>query len=270
MPKETSYELKQYLQYFDDGTSLHYELSKLLESVGKKIIKKTLMKKKVNHEAYDYRQLVKLIDDLRQVYELLGVLSPEEKEELIMKLSKLKSPYREEKPKALSFDDFHECIDRCISILSNAADKLSAILEKSIVRDPIERSRFIEGLNCFLRRDFLASIVMIASALERRLFLLMRMIKPDRIKKLLADKKLTFGALIKEYLDNKEEYKVKGKYVVPEEYEYTLWDINKWRALSAHPEKEIIGEADAKRIITGAVQILRATYKYLSSSHDMS
>ena len=57
---------------------------------------------------------------------------------------------------------------------------------------------------------------------------------------------------------------------MPEEYESTLWDINKWRALSAHPEKEFIEEKDAERIIMGIVQILKATYKYLGLSHGTS
>jgi len=262
MPKETSYELKRYLYFFDDGMWLYDKLRELFESVCGKIVKKTWIKKEVvNHESYDYRQLVNLIDNLRQVYELLGVLSPEEKEELIMKLSKLKSPYREERPKALSFDDFHKYVSRCIVILSSAADKLSELSPsgKPIVRDPIERGRFIEGLSCFLRRDFLASIVMIVSVVERRLFLLMRIARPDKSKEL---ERRTFGKLIEEYLKSKGEYKVEGEDIVPEKYEHMLRDINKLRILSAHPKEEEIEEADARRLIIGAVQFLRDTYEH--------
>jgi len=214
----------------------------LLDSLGH------LVKKKLHHEAHKYRQFILQLDRYAEIYEMLGAFDRHERDELNVALGKLKQPFVEMEPKVLTHDDFHSYIWKCKTIFEEAAKKV-----KPIAIDEVEYIRLDEGIDCFFEGNFHAAIAMVASAVERRLFLLMSNIRPDKKEEL---EKLTFGQLIAEYLNKKDEY----KQVVPSKHEQLLNHINRLRVLSVHPKGERITQVNARTLIEEALQFLIDTY----------
>lgn len=116
----------------------------------------------------------------------------------------------------------------------------SQIKEKLQLLDMEEMDRLNEALRCYLEGCNYATIAMSVSAIEFRLFSLMKSKCPAAHLE-----ELTLGQLIGEYLSNKQKY---GS-VIPEKHEPLLRHCNVYRIFSVHPKKEKITKAMATSII---------------------
>lgn len=103
-----------------------------------------------------------------------------------------------------------------------------------------ELSRLDEALCCYLDGCNYATVAMSVSAIEFRLFSLMKFKCPNA--KL---EELTLGQLIREYLNNKSKYGA----IIPEKHEPLLQHCNVYRIFSVHPKKEKITKSMATSII---------------------
>jgi hypothetical protein len=126
---------------------------------------------------------------------------------------------------------------------------MQIIKDRLSVLKPEENKRLDEAIHCFLQNCYYSSIVMFVSAIESRLFLLMSSAYPDNKKKL---ETMPFGALIKEYMENKQKY----KNIVPRRHETLLNHCNNMRILSAHPKSETMDKSVTKSILHMSFQFL--------------
>jgi hypothetical protein len=103
-----------------------------------------------------------------------------------------------------------------------------------------EKNRLNEALNCYINGCYYSAVAMSVSAVEFRLYSLMKLASPE--SKL---EKFTLGALIDEYLKNKEKYNK----IIPEKHEHLLNYSNIYRIFSVHPKKEKITKLIATSIL---------------------
>lgn len=132
---------------------------------------------------------------------------------------------------------FEYSLTRIGEILGEAKEEIE---EKIPLLDSEEKNRLNEAMHCFLEGCYFSAIAMSVSAIEFRLFSLMMSIKPD--PKL---EELTLGQLIREYLDNKDEY----DNIIPKKHEPLLELCNIYRVFSVHPKKEKINKPIASSIL---------------------
>jgi hypothetical protein len=116
-------------------------------------------------------------------------------------------------------------------------DRKIALLEEN------EWFRLNEALNCYVQELNCSAIAMSVSAVESRLYSLMKSENPSEEPNL---KTLTLGQLIKEYVENKERY---GS-VVLEKHLPLLNYCNVYRILSVHPKKDKVTRANATAIMS--------------------
>lgn len=128
-------------------------------------------------------------------------------------------------------------IDFIKKYFAMASDQIKAKLQ---LLENEEISRLDEALCCYLDGCNYATVAMSVSAIEFRLFSLMKFKCPNA--KL---EQLTLGQLIREYLDNKSKY---GS-IIPEKHEPLLQHCNVYRIFSVHPKKEQITKSMATSII---------------------
>ncbi len=133
-----------------------------------------------------------------------------------------------------SFDTYLTFIEKCFKISSYE------LRHKINLLDYKEKVRLNEALNCHIQGLNYSTIVMSVSAIENRLYLLMKSKCPE--SKLDG---LTLGQLIGEYTNNKEKY----VQVIPRKHESLLDYCNNYRVFSVHPKKEKINAANATAIL---------------------
>jgi hypothetical protein len=114
------------------------------------------------------------------------------------------------------------------------------IIRKLSLLNGEEKDRLDEALNCYINGCNYSAVAMAVSAIEFRLYSLMMLANPD--PKL---EKLPLGALIDEYLRNKQKFRS----VIPEKHEHLLNYANTYRIFSVHPKKEKITRLIANSII---------------------
>jgi hypothetical protein len=119
-------------------------------------------------------------------------------------------------------------------------DAEGEIKKKLHLLDRKEIDRLEEAINCYLNGCDYSTVAISVSAIEFRLLNLMQSAKPN--SKL---EKLSLGALISEYLQNKKEY----KNIIPKKHEPLLNLCNTYRIFSVHPKKEKITRGIATSII---------------------
>jgi hypothetical protein len=117
------------------------------------------------------------------------------------------------------------------------------IEEKINLLEEEEWFRLNEALNCYLEELNYSAVVMSVSAVESRLYSLMVSKNPNEEAKL---EKLTLGQLIREYVENKQQY---GS-VVLKKHLPLLNYCNVYRIFSAHPKKEKVTRANATAVMS--------------------
>ena len=132
---------------------------------------------------------------------------------------------------------FEEFLKRIRTRFGHVEDELK---EKISLLNSAEMDKLNEAIHCFLEGCYYSSVAMSVSAIEFRLLSLMMSICPD--PKL---EELTLGQLIREYLDNKQNY---GS-VIPKKHEPLLEHCNTYRIFSVHPKKEEINKPIASSIL---------------------
>jgi hypothetical protein len=135
-------------------------------------------------------------------------------------------------------EDFEYYVKMIRGIFKRVEKKLQ---EKIALLNKEEYDRLNEALNCYIQGCNYSTIAMSVSAIEYRLFSLMKSKCPDS-----ELEELTLGQLIKEYLDNKEKY----FNVIPKKHEPLLNHCNVYRIFSVHPKREKITRAIATSIIS--------------------
>ena len=113
-------------------------------------------------------------------------------------------------------------------------------MEKITLLTDEEKGRLNESFNCYFGELNYSTIVMSVSAIESRIFTLLKSKSPN--EKL---ENLTLGQLIKEYTDNKEKYNK----IIPKKHEPLLDYCNTYRIFSVHPKKEKINRANATTVL---------------------
>lgn len=103
-----------------------------------------------------------------------------------------------------------------------------------------ELERLNEALNCYVHGLNYSTIIMSVSAVEARLFSLMKHKCPNE-----SLDKLTLGQLINKYDDNKERYGL----IIPKKHESLLDYCNNYRVFSVHPKEEKITSVNATAIL---------------------
>lgn len=110
-----------------------------------------------------------------------------------------------------------------------------------------EKNRLDEALNCYISGCNYSAVAMSVSAVEFRLYSLMKIANPEA--KL---ERLTLGALIDEYLKCKEKY----MNIIPEKQEHLLNFSNTYRIFSVHPKKEKINRLISTSILNMSFSFL--------------
>ena len=139
---------------------------------------------------------------------------------------------------------FERYIDKMINAFRNAQDKIK---DKLLLLDQIEKKRLDEAINCYVQGCNYSAVALAVSAIESRLFSLM--------KNKCSDAELdgfTLGQLIREYLDNPERY----DNCIPKKHKHLLEHCNVYRIFSVHPKKEKITR-------TVSTSILSLTFGFL-------
>lgn len=144
-------------------------------------------------------------------------------------------------------DGFEKGIDPLIGFFSK--ETMQIIRDRLSVLKQEEIGRLDEAIHCFIQDCNYASVVMFVSAIESRLLLLMSSVCSENKSRL---EEMPLGALIEEYLRNKEKY----KNIVPYRHETLLKHCNNMRIFSVHPKKEIIDKSVA-------ISILHMTFQFL-------
>ncbi len=106
-----------------------------------------------------------------------------------------------------------------------------------------EMERLNEALNCYINGLNYSTIILSVSAIEARLYLLMKSKCP--LEKLDKLDKLTLGQLVGEYTNNAEQYGM----VIPKKHLSLLNYCNNYRVFSVHPKEEKITGANATAIL---------------------
>jgi hypothetical protein len=122
-----------------------------------------------------------------------------------------------------------------------------AISKKLSLLHSEEKDRLNEALNCFILGCNYSAVAMSVSAVEFRLYSLMMLASPES-----KPEKPTLGALIYEYLKNKDKYKK----IIPEKHEHLLNYSNTYRIFSVHPKKERITKTIATSILNMSFSFL--------------
>lgn len=141
-----------------------------------------------------------------------------------------------------------------ISIYNNYKDK---IIKKINLLSEVEKYRLNEGLHCFNEKCFYSSIILSVSAMESRLF---EILKRENINFLesIAKKQnknineFTFGTLFNIYLDHKNEF----NNIIPEKHESIFKVCNEFRIFSAHPKNEYLRYNNANTILSAVFDFL--------------
>jgi hypothetical protein len=180
-----------------------------------------------------YTKDLLILHGIVDICDMLGISYLEEKKpDLVERINFLNHP------KAIDVKElFEEHVDYIIGIFKNAQVE---IFEKLQLLDDEEEHRLNEAINCYMEGCNYSTVAMSVSAIEFRLFSLMMQKCPNP-----ELEELTLGALIREYLDNKQKY---GN-VIPKKHLPLLEHCNTYRIFSVHPKKEKITRAIATSII---------------------
>jgi hypothetical protein len=110
-----------------------------------------------------------------------------------------------------------------------------------------ERNRLNEAFNCHVQGLNYSTIIMSVSAVENRLYKLLKFKNPEA-----KIDTFTLGQLIHEYTNNKENY---GNFI-PKKHEPLLDYCNYYRVFSVHPNKEKIKGSDSLAVLCMACSFL--------------
>jgi len=180
-----------------------------------------------------YRDILEGIKRPVQICDFLGIKDVEEWKPVLDDWM----PYLEDHLRLTSKANFEESLQ----VIENAFREVEDKIEKKLsILDSKEEDRLNEAIHCFLEGCYYSAIAMSVSAIESRLFSLMKGVRP-RAKL----KELTLGQLIREYLENKEEY----SNVIPKKHEPLLEHCNIYRVFSVHPKEEEINKPIASSIL---------------------
>lgn len=180
-----------------------------------------------------YQQYYKILSGVVDISDMLGIeYLWEHKEILKHHMILLVTP---------SHVKFKSKIENSLDLVTRIFDKeRDQILEKLKLLSEEEIDRLNEAVNCYIETCNYSAIIMAVSSIECRLLKIMQVAKPD--PKL---DRLTLGDLIREYMDNKDQY----KRIIPRKHEPLLDLCNQYRVFSVHPKKEQITRPIATSIV---------------------
>jgi hypothetical protein len=124
------------------------------------------------------------------------------------------------------------------TVFKNAKSDLNQEID---LLDKDEKDRLNEALNCYVNELNYSAIVMGVSAIESRLYSLMKGKQPAASRL----EKMPLGALINEYIEHEEDY----EYAIPNKHMPLLEYCNNYRIFSIHPKKEKITRSNATVIL---------------------
>jgi len=143
-------------------------------------------------------------------------------------------------------DTFKMLVSDIKSAFSEAKEEIEHLCS---MLDKTERDRINEAIHDFFEECYYSSVAMTVCAIESRLLKLMVSAKPSEEKKLEG---MTLGQLIRDYIDNKEQYKSK----IPEEHEHLLRLCNTYRILSVQPKEVEITKNKASAVLNLSIAFL--------------
>ena len=150
------------------------------------------------------------------------------------------------KERSFKRDDFKRLVSGIKSVFSDAKEEIEYLCS---MFDEAEMNRINEAIHDFLEECYYSSVAMSVCAIESRLLKLMASAKPSEEEKL---EDMTLGQLIREYIDNKEQYKSK----IPEEHEHLLGLCNTYRIFSVHPKEVEITKNKASAVLNLSIAFL--------------
>jgi len=134
-------------------------------------------------------------------------------------------------------------LKRAISAAREEIEHLCSILDET------ETSRINEAIHDFFEGCYYSSVAMSVCAIESHLLTLMLSVRSEEEDKL---ENMTLGRLIREYIDNKEQY----TNIIPKKHEPLLDLCNVYRIFSVHPKKEEITKGLSSAILSLSILFL--------------
>lgn len=113
-----------------------------------------------------------------------------------------------------------------------------------------EKQRLCEALHDYLEGGYYSSVAMAVSTIEYRLLVLMKKANSNEAAKL---EEMTFGGLIKEYLDHEKD---KYQNLLPSVHKPLLQLCNTYRIFSVHPKQEEINRKVATSVLNLTLEFL--------------
>ena len=229
-----------------------YELSELYEKASNAVEECT------HHIDSDYAKFIEYLSRLIRLCDLLGI-QEEARERLNDLLAELRKPIvlrSKEEAKKLKVEKFHEIVWKVKNLIKNFVDRNL----KNLLLLPSERARINEAVHCLFEGLPYASVAMAAAAAEHRLMHLMIKARPDEEDEL---KELTFGQLIRRYLDRPDQYTINSERIIPTKHESVLRWINGTRILSVHVKPEEVDMRIARDTLSRVLHLLLDTSKKL-------
>ena len=150
------------------------------------------------------------------------------------------------KDRSLPRDIFKMLVSDIESVFRTAREEIEHLCS---ILDETETSRINEAIHDFFEGCYYSSVAMSVCAIESRLLKLMASAKSSEEEKL---EDMTLGQLIREYLNNKEDYKSK----IPEEHGHLLELCNTYRIFSVHPKEVEITKNKASAILNLSIAFL--------------
>jgi len=144
-------------------------------------------------------------------------------------------------------DTFKMLVGDIKSAFSIARDEIEHLCS---ILDETETSRINEAIHDFFEGCYYSSVAMSVCAIESHLLKLMLCVRPEEEEKL---ENMTLGQLIREYIDNKEQY----NNIIPKKHEPLLDLCNVYRIFSVHPKKEEIKKEQASAILKLSILFLK-------------
>lgn len=147
-------------------------------------------------------------------------------------------------------------INNGLDLISNVFDENKDDIFKEIEKLSFEEQiRLEEGIYTLYNGCFFSSIAMSTSALESRLFEILKRKNEDGLKGYSYKgeiERLTLGDLSGIYLQHKKEF----NNIIPEKHERILETCNQIRIFAVHPKKEYLNKKDARAILNQVFSFL--------------
>lgn len=200
----------------------------------------------VGHWPYfpPFRAYITRLSRLVEICDLFGVKLLESfKQDLQRKIYMLE----EEREETRNLKQLTSLIQAIAKPFSDSRYELYPRLQRLQVK---EKERLNETIHVYLEDAYYSSVAMSVSAIEHRLLSIMKKANPQEASKL---DNMTFGALINEYLNNKNN---KYNNTIPNRHEPLLELCNKYRIFSVHPKEEQIDKRVASSVLNLTLEFL--------------